>query len=55
MAAAPRRSRRRARTRPGTGPGGFIETALPEPGHYLFVSHSMVDVERGARGLIAVH
>ncbi|MBX6723099.1 MAG: nitrite reductase, partial [Dactylosporangium sp.] len=34
--------------------GGFVETVLPEPGHYPFVSHSMVDAERGARGLIAV-
>jgi nitrite reductase (NO-forming) len=34
--------------------GGFVETVLPEPGHYPFVSHSMVDAERGARGVIAV-
>jgi nitrite reductase (NO-forming) len=34
--------------------GGFVETAFPEPGHYPFVSHSMVDAERGARGVIAV-
>ena len=34
--------------------GGFVETVLPEPGHYPFVSHSLVDAERGARGLIAV-
>ena len=34
--------------------GGFVETVLPEPGHYPFVSHSLVDAERGARGVIAV-
>ncbi|WP_328465915.1 multicopper oxidase domain-containing protein [Actinoplanes sp. NBC_00393] len=34
--------------------GGFVETVLPEPGHYPFVSHVMVDAERGARGLIDV-
>jgi nitrite reductase (NO-forming) len=34
--------------------GGFVETVLREPGHYPFVSHIMVDAERGARGLIAV-
>jgi nitrite reductase (NO-forming) len=34
--------------------GGFVETVLPEPGHYPFVSHVMVDAERGARGVIAV-
>ncbi|SDT80178.1 multicopper oxidase domain-containing protein [Actinoplanes derwentensis] len=35
--------------------GGFVETVLSEPGHYPFVSHIMVDAERGARGLITVH
>lgn len=34
--------------------GGFVETVFPEPGHYPFVSHVMVDAERGARGLIEV-
>ena len=34
--------------------GGFIETVLTEPGHYPFVSHVMVDAERGARGTITV-
>jgi nitrite reductase (NO-forming) len=34
--------------------GGFVEAVLPEPGHYPFVSHAMVDAERGARGLIEV-
>ena len=34
--------------------GGFVELTFPEAGHYPFVSHSMVDAERGAHGLIAV-
>ena len=34
--------------------GGFVETVFPEPGHYPFVSHIMVDAERGARGIVAV-
>ncbi len=34
--------------------GGFVETVLSEPGHYPFVSHIMVDAERGARGIITV-
>jgi nitrite reductase (NO-forming) len=34
--------------------GGFVETVLAEPGHYPFVSHVMVDAERGARGTITV-
>jgi nitrite reductase (NO-forming) len=34
--------------------GGFAEAVLPEPGHYPFVSHAMVDAERGARGLFEV-
>ena len=34
--------------------GGFVELALPEAGHYPFVSHRMVDAERGAHGLLAV-
>ncbi|GAA1627188.1 multicopper oxidase domain-containing protein [Catellatospora bangladeshensis] len=34
--------------------GGFVETVLPEAGHYPFVSHAMVDAERGARGVIEV-
>ena len=46
--------------RPGTGgsqslalapaQGGFVELTFPEPGHYPFVSHVMVDAERGAHG-----
>lgn len=34
--------------------GGFVETVFPEPGRYPFVSHAMVDAERGARGLFEV-
>lgn len=34
--------------------GGFVETVFPEPGTYPFVSHAMVDAERGARGLFRV-
>jgi nitrite reductase (NO-forming) len=34
--------------------GGFVETVFPEAGHYPFVSHSMVDAERGARGVFRV-
>lgn len=34
--------------------GGFVELTFPEPGHYPFVSHAMVDAERGAHGLFAV-
>lgn len=34
--------------------GGFVELELPEPGHYSFVSHLMVDAERGAHGIIEV-
>ncbi|MFN8194199.1 MAG: multicopper oxidase domain-containing protein [Nocardioidaceae bacterium] len=50
--------------RPGTGgaqvmplqpaQGGFVELAFPEPGHYPFVSHVMVDAERGAHGVFEV-
>jgi nitrite reductase (NO-forming) len=34
--------------------GGFVEAVLPEAGIYPFVSHSMVDAARGARGAIRV-
>jgi len=34
--------------------GGFVEMAFPQPGHYPFVSHVMVDAERGAHGVIDV-
>src|SRR5690606_38014480 len=32
--------------------GGFVELTLPEAGNYPFVSHAMVDAERGARGVL---
>ena len=34
--------------------GGFVELTFPEPGEYPFVSHLMVDAERGAHGLFRV-
>ncbi|RYB92491.1 copper oxidase [Nocardioides glacieisoli] len=34
--------------------GGFVELVLDEPGDYPFVSHVMVDAERGARGVLQV-
>jgi nitrite reductase (NO-forming) len=34
--------------------GGFVELAFPEAGDYPFVSHLMVDAERGAKGLVRV-
>jgi len=34
--------------------GGFVELTLTEPGHYPFVSHVMVDAERGAHGILDV-
>ncbi|WP_461022518.1 multicopper oxidase domain-containing protein [Thalassiella azotivora] len=34
--------------------GGFVETVLPEAGRYPFVTHAMLDAERGAHGVIAV-
>ncbi len=34
--------------------GGFVELTFTEAGHYPFVSHVMVDAERGAHGVIAV-
>ena len=37
-----------------TAQGGFIETTLPEPGKYPFVSHTMADAERGAHGALVV-
>lgn len=52
------------RLRPGTGgsqtlglfpaQGGFVELEFPEPGRYPFVSHSMIDAERGAHGVVEV-
>ena len=34
--------------------GGFVELTFPEAGHYPFISHVMVDAERGAHGLFDV-
>lgn len=34
--------------------GGFVELTFPEAGHYPFVSHIMIDAERGAHGLVRV-
>ena len=33
----------------------FVELTFPEPGRYPFVSHVMVDAERGAHGIFASH
>ena len=38
----------------GVAQGGFVELAFPEAGHYPFVSHVMVDAERGAQGVFEV-
>jgi nitrite reductase (NO-forming) len=38
----------------GPAQGGFVELAFRETGHYPFVSHVMVDAERGAHGVIQV-
>ncbi|MCV7196459.1 multicopper oxidase domain-containing protein [Mycobacterium angelicum] len=52
------------RLRPGAGgaqtlglfaaQGGFVELSFDQPGRYPFVSHAMVDAERGAHGVIEV-
>lgn len=34
--------------------GGFVELEFPEVGHYPFVSHYMIDAERGAHGIFKV-
>jgi nitrite reductase (NO-forming) len=34
--------------------GGFVELTFPEPGDYPFVSHVMIDAERGAHGIFRV-
>ena len=34
--------------------GGFVELEFPEAGHYPFVSHVMIDAERGAHGIVRV-
>ena len=38
----------------GVAQGGFVELGFAEAGHYPFVSHVMVDAERGAHGLFHV-
>lgn len=38
----------------GPAQGGFVEMSFDQPGHYPFVSHLMIDAERGAHGVIAV-
>lgn len=38
----------------GPAAGGFVETVFGAAGHYPFVTHSMVDAERGARGVFEV-
>ena len=34
--------------------GGFVECIASEPGHYVFVSHSFADMEKGAHGVLEV-
>lgn len=34
--------------------GGLVEREFAEAGHYPFVSHKMVDAERGAHGTIVI-
>jgi nitrite reductase (NO-forming) len=38
----------------GAAQGGFVEISFPEAGTYPFLSHVMVDAERGARGAFRV-
>lgn len=38
----------------GVAQGGFVELRFPEAGNYPFVSHVMVDAERGAQGVFKV-
>jgi nitrite reductase (NO-forming) len=38
----------------GPAQGGFVEMSFEQPGHYPFVSHLMVDAERGAHGAFNV-
>jgi nitrite reductase (NO-forming) len=38
----------------GPAQGGFVELSFQQPGRYPFVSHLMVDAERGAHGVIRV-
>ena len=34
--------------------GGFVELTFPEAGNYPFITHAMVDAERGAHGIIRI-
>ncbi|AYD89387.1 copper oxidase [Actinomyces lilanjuaniae] len=34
--------------------GGFVECVPAEPGHYVMVTHSFADMEKGARGVLHV-
>ncbi|GAA3768051.1 multicopper oxidase domain-containing protein [Microbacterium kribbense] len=34
--------------------GGFVELTFPEAGHYPFISHFMIDADRGAHGIFDV-
>ena len=34
--------------------GGFVECVASEPGHYVFVTHSFADMEKGAHGVLEV-
>lgn len=38
----------------GVAQGGFVELEFPETGNYPFVSHVMIDAERGAQGVFNV-
>ncbi len=38
----------------GPAQGGFVELTFPQAGHYPFVSHAMIDAERGAHGMFTV-
>jgi nitrite reductase (NO-forming) len=38
----------------GAAQGAFVELSFPQAGHYPFVSHVMVDAERGAHGIFHV-
>ena len=51
-APAPAAARRSAL---GPAQGGFVELTFPQAGHYPFVSHVMIDAERGAHGIFDGH
>src|SRR5699024_3810760 len=36
------------------GQGGFVELVLTEAGHYPFLTHHLVDAERGATGMLEI-